>query len=135
MSAPGRPLSRRAFVSGACAAGCFAVAGCADGGDQAPEPPGPVQVPVADVPVGGGVILAKNRVVVTQPEAGTFRAFSAVCTHQNCLVSAISNGEILCRCHGSAFSVADGSVLRNPATQPLPARPVTQNDGSLTIGA
>lgn len=134
MSAPGRPLSRRAFVSGACAAGCVAVAGCSGGGDHTPEPAGPVQVPTADVPTGGGVILAKDKVVVTQPEPGVFRAFSAVCTHQGCLVSAVVNGAITCRCHGSAFSVADGSVLRNPATKPLPARPVEVVGDTLTVG-
>ncbi|MGW0172659.1 Rieske (2Fe-2S) protein [Rhodococcus sp. NPDC003322] len=137
MSTTGRPVSRRAFVTGACAAGCLAIAGCGSGGasGSAPEASGPVQVPVGDVPVGGGVILASNRVVVTQPESGIFRAFSAVCTHDRCLVSRISNGLIVCGCHGSAFSVTDGSVVRSPAQKALPQRSVELVGDTLTIGA
>ena len=70
---------------------------------------------VADVPVGGGVVLADRDVVVTQPVSGTFRAFSATCTHQGCAVSEVANGTINCPCHGSRYAVADGSVVRGPA--------------------
>ncbi len=88
----------------------------------------------ADVPVGGGVIVAASKVVVTQPSAGTFKAFSAVCTHQGCTVTGVADGQIQCNCHQSMFSVADGSVLSGPATSPLPAKTVTANsDGTLTI--
>ena len=41
----------------------------------------------ADVPVGGGTILADQQVVVTQPEKGTYKAFTAICTHQGCTVN------------------------------------------------
>ncbi|MFD4291827.1 Rieske (2Fe-2S) protein [Rhodococcus sp. NPDC058532] len=136
MTAPGRPLTRRAFVTGACAAGCFAVAGCASGGTEPTQArSGPVRIPVGDVPVGGGVILAADQVVVTQPEPGVFLAFSAVCTHDGCLVSSIRNGRIVCGCHGSSFSVTDGSVVRNPAQQPLPRRTVEVAGDTLTVAA
>ncbi len=80
---------------------------------------------LATVPVGGGVILldAKKSVgeplVVTQPTAGTVKAFSAVCTHLSCPVAQIKGQIISCNCHGSEFSLADGSVVKGPATQPL----------------
>jgi Rieske Fe-S protein len=73
----------------------------------------------ADVPVGGGVILAAKRIVITQPQAGSFGAFTAVCTHQGCIVAMVSGGTINCPCHGSKFSIANGSVVRGPATIPL----------------
>ena len=77
-------------------------------------------VATADVPVGGGVIVAASQVVVTQPSEGDFKAFSSTCTHQGCQVSSVSDEQIVCACHNSRFSIADGSVLGGPATAPLP---------------
>lgn len=76
-------------------------------------------VPTSRVPVGGGTIVDSQKVVVTQPTGGDFKAFSAVCTHQGCLVDKVEKGEIVCPCHGSAFSTEDGSVVTGPATAPL----------------
>jgi len=73
----------------------------------------------ADVPVGGGVVVDGEQVVVTQPSEGEFKAFTAVCTHQGCVVSSISDNTINCACHGSQFSAEDGSVVTGPATGPL----------------
>lgn len=82
---------------------------------------------VSEVEVGGGVVVREENVVVTQPSEGEFRGFSATCTHQGCQVSAVSDGLINCFCHGSQYSIEDGSVVRagtglTPQTQnPLPA--------------
>ena len=57
--------------------------------------------------------------MITQPEAGTFKAFTAVCTHAGCIVNTVSGGTINCPCHGSKFSIKDGSVVNGPATSPL----------------
>jgi Rieske Fe-S protein len=81
----------------------------------------PVQVPVADVPVGGGAVVESAKVVVTQPTAGQYKAFTAVCTHSGCTVKTIADNQIHCPCHGSIFSATDGSVLSGPATAPLTA--------------
>jgi len=80
----------------------------------------PALVATADVPVDGGVILNNEQIVVTQPAKGQFKAFSAICTHQGCLVAQVQQGTIICPCHGSQFSVQDGSVVAGPATSPLP---------------
>jgi Rieske Fe-S protein len=90
-------------------------------------------VKVADVPVGGGVIMQTANFVVTQPTAGTFRAFSNVCTHEGCPVSAIQNGQIVCTCHNSRFSIKDGSAISGPARRALAAAKVTQSGDSLVI--
>jgi Rieske Fe-S protein len=76
--------------------------------------------PTADIPVGGGVIFADDRVVVTQPAAGEFRCFSAVCTHSGCIVAGVG-ASIVCTCHQSSFDLSTGEVLGGPAPAPLPA--------------
>lgn len=73
----------------------------------------------AEVPVEGGTVVEGEKVVVTQPTEGDFRAFTAVCTHQGCVVDKVEAGEIFCPCHGSRFSAGDGSVTNGPATEPL----------------
>jgi Rieske Fe-S protein len=73
-----------------------------------------VLVPIAQVPVGGGVILSAQNVVVTQPKKGTFEGFSATCTHQGCILASVASGTINCGCHGSQFSITDGSNVAGP---------------------
>jgi Rieske Fe-S protein len=72
-----------------------------------------------DIPVGGGKILTDKKIVITEPQSGTFKAFTAVCTHQGCIVNSVSGGTINCPCHGSKFSIANGSVVNGPAPSPL----------------
>ncbi|MEF9902888.1 Rieske (2Fe-2S) protein [Streptomyces sp. P9-A2] len=86
-----------------------------------------------DIPVGGGVIFKDEKVVVTQPEQGDFKAFSAICTHQSCLVADVSDGTIDCACHGSRFRITDGSVERGPATSALPAERITVEGKSIRL--
>jgi Rieske Fe-S protein len=87
---------------------------------------------VADIPVGGGTILAERQLVVTRPSASEVRVLSAVCTHQGCLVDSVANGRISCPCHGSAFSLT-GDVTSGPATRPLPATTFSVVDGVVTV--
>jgi Rieske Fe-S protein len=82
-------------------------------------------VAASEVPVGGGVILSDADYVITQPTAGTFKAFSKFCTHQQCVLASVAGGTINCGCHGSKFSIKDGSVLTPPANSPLPQSKVT----------
>jgi len=79
----------------------------------------PVLAKTADIPVGGGKILTDKKIVITQPQAGSFHAFTAVCTHQGCIVDSVSGGTINCPCHGSKFNVTNGAVVNGPAASPL----------------
>ena len=88
----------------------------------------------ADVPVGSGVILADVKVVVTQPTAGEFKAFSSTCTHMSCQLSGFAGDRITCPCHGSSFSISDGSPAGGPARSPLKAIAV-EVDGSNVVRA
>jgi len=86
-----------------------------------------------DIPVGGGKIFESAKVVITQPTAGEFKAFSAVCTHQGCIVSTVKDGTINCACHGSQFDIATGDVKAGPATSGLPAKSVTVGADGISV--
>jgi len=87
-----------------------------------------------EIPVGSGKIFTTEKVVVTQPVSGDFKAFSAVCTHMGCIVSQISDGMIDCPCHGSQFSIKDGSVVGGPAPSPLAAEAIKVSGNSIILG-
>jgi Rieske Fe-S protein len=88
---------------------------------------------VTDIPVGGGMVFMNQKVVVTQPVKGVFKAFSAVCTHVGCVCNRVANGTINCPCHGSEFKISDGAVVTGPAPAPLPARAITVSDGKILL--
>ncbi|MEU7949532.1 Rieske (2Fe-2S) protein [Micromonospora taraxaci] len=87
----------------------------------------------ADIPVGGGKVLATEGVVITQPTAGQFKGFSPICTHQNCPVTNVDGGTINCTCHGSKFSIEDGSVKAGPATKPLPPKDIKVTGDQISL--
>ena len=106
----------------------------------APEPsdPGPaadgLRIPLSDIPVGGAVILTAEQVVATQPTTGEYRGFSAICTHQGCTLQSVQGQDAVYPCHGSRFSIVDGSVVQGPATEPLvPASEVTVDGENLVV--
>ena len=138
--------TRRAMIAGVGAVGASALlAACgtdesdgslADGG--AANPPAATNAPTTGapdaggkanggtklsatsaIPSDGGKIFADKQVVVTQPANGQFKCFSAVCTHEGCTVANVKDGTINCGCHGSQFSIKDGSVKKGPASKPL----------------
>lgn len=130
-------VSRRRLLRGAAVAGLGvpALAACA-GEAASPGTPlagGGRSLATSDVPVGGGTILEDELIVVTQPAEGEFRAFSAVCSHQGCPVQQVTDGRIVCNCHGSAFSIEDGSVLDGPAQTGLPAKSVEVDGDSVQV--
>ncbi|MER6824906.1 Rieske (2Fe-2S) protein [Streptosporangium sp. NPDC000563] len=99
---------------------------------ESEESAGPILARTSGIPVGGGRII-KGTWVVTQPVKGTFRAFSAKCTHQGCTVATIRGGTINCPCHGSKFRIADGSVARGPAKRPLARRKIKVSKGIIRL--
>ena len=83
---------------------------------------------LTDVPSGGGLVVGD--VVITR-DGDTVHAFSATCTHQGCVVSDVTDGQIQCPCHGSAFDATTGEVVDGPATAPLPTVGVEVRDGAV----
>jgi Rieske Fe-S protein len=88
----------------------------------------------SEIPVGSGKIFTSEKVVVTQPNSGDFKAFSAVCTHMGCIVATISNGTIDCPCHGSQYSISTGAVVGGPAPSPLPAQAIKLTGSNIFLG-
>ncbi len=117
-------MSRRIVFQGLGALGvAVALAACGgdDGGsgsDKAPEA-GAALATTDEVPVGGGIILGEEGIVITQPTEGTFEGFTSVCTHQGNTVTSVENGQILCSFHGSSFSATTGEVEGGPAPSAL----------------
>lgn len=101
---------------------------------SAPAAGGAALAKTADVPVGGGFIDAAAKIVVTQPTAGTYKGFTAICTHQGCTVNKVDKGVIICPCHGSQYSATDGSVKGGPAPKPL-AEIAVKVDGDSIVKA
>ncbi|MFF5205360.1 Rieske (2Fe-2S) protein [Streptosporangium sp. NPDC000396] len=116
--------TRRHVIGATAAVACgAALTGCAAG------EPGPAIVPpgvkgkviaqTADIPVGGGLVIDKWKILITQPAAGVFKAFTASCPHRGCAVGRVANGIIRCPCHGSEFAADSGKWLKGPAGAPL----------------
>lgn len=81
---------------------------------------------LADIPVGGSIdtTIDGAPALVAQPEAGTVVAFSAICTHQGCVVAAAGD-RFECPCHASVFDAATGEPTTGPALEPLAPIAVT----------
>lgn len=97
-------------------------------------PPSNALASTSDIPVGGGTVFPDADVVITQPTAGAFKAFSAVCTHQGCTVGEVTQGSIICPCHGSVYSIEDGSVQGGPAPAPLAEKTLVVEGDQLVLG-
>ncbi len=145
-------MSRRnVLAAGAVGVAGVALVGCSSGDDtstseptdQATEPAqtspaaaGEALVATADVPVDSGVIVdaGETKVVVTQPQAEQYVGLSAVCPHQGCLVNEVTDQVIVCPCHGSQFSITDGSVVQGPAMTGLSPVPVVVDGDQIVLG-
>lgn len=137
--------SRRIVFNGLAALGvAVALAGCGSddkSGDKAGAGPtgggaadvkgGTELAKSSDVPVGGGLILPDQKVVLTQPTAGSFEAFSAVCTHQGFTVTSVEGDRIKCNHHGSQYNAKTGAVENGPATGALKSIAVTEKNGMI----
>ncbi|GGY91464.1 Rieske (2Fe-2S) protein [Streptomyces nitrosporeus] len=137
----GLPAARRTVLKGAALAGAAGLGAAACSTDsklghaETPTPTAPVQLGSPDeVPVGGAKLYREQRVVVSCPAEGRYKAFSAQCTHAGCLLDKVEGNEGNCPCHGSRFDMTTGKALKGPATVPLPEVPVRVEGGKLVAG-
>jgi len=150
MSSPSPEVSRRNVVFATIGVGVLAACGTSSTTNPTQPAPGnsvPAVGPTAgggaslaatsQVPVQGGVVVQDsqgNPIVVVQPAAGQYLAYSAVCPHAGCPVSQVQQNQILCPCHGSVFSSTDGSVLGGPAPSGLTPITVHVANGQVVEG-
>ncbi len=120
-------------AAGTTADGKPAAGGEAAGAGEANKAPAGTLAKKADIPVGGGVIVSAEKVVVVQPEAGTFKAYSAICTHEGCPVKRVRDGVIVCPCHNSSFAIADGSPKSGPAKKALAEVAISSEGDTITL--
>lgn len=138
---PGLCATRRSVLAaGAGVVGVAALAACgsksksagaAGSGAPASSADGSL-AKLADIPVGGAVSAtsAGKPILISQPTAGTVKAFSAICTHMGCTVGP-GKGELDCPCHGSKYNLTTGEVIGGPAPKPLTAVPVKVVNGEV----
>ena len=78
---------------------------------------------------------ALTLVVVRQGEK--IFALHDTCSHQGCSLSEgklVDDGKrVECKCHGSRFELADGSVNRGPAVYPQPRYEVRRSEGKIEV--
>ena len=148
-------MERRAVLtSGAVIAGAgiaaVGLAGCGNGaGAAAPAAAGSssaaagggaasgtVIAKTADVPVGSVFAFQDPQggpAFLLQPAAGTFLAYSGICTHNGCTVGYDeAASEFACPCHGARFEVATGEPVQGPAQQPLVKIAVVESGGVIS---
>lgn len=83
--------------------------------------------------MGGGAIFAADHVVITQPTAGSYKAFDSTCPHAGCAVSMVTDQGIICPCHGSVFDRSTGERVAGPAPTGLAPRQVHVKGATLTV--
>lgn len=152
-------ISRKKFIRLGAAVGLGSaaiplVSACGGGGVSAGGEPGGGRPLDGGPKVGKGETIAEasgvepgaavpftdagsgEQAVLLRLEGGQFAAYSAICTHQQCVVGYDkAEGTLECPCHGSIFDPANGAeVLNGPATRPLPEIPLRVEGGEVVRG-
>jgi cytochrome b6-f complex iron-sulfur subunit len=96
---------------------------------------GTVIASLASVPVGGSASakLDGKPIILSQQNAGTITAFTAICTHMGCTVNP-GGAQLNCPCHGSVYNAFTGAVIQGPAPTPLGSIPVKVVGTSIEAG-
>ncbi len=87
-----------------------------------------------EFPIGGArVVTVNERPVIVLRSRDGLRAFSALCTHLQCVVAySAERKQIECPCHRGVYAL-DGQNLAGPPPRPLEELAVTANDGAVVV--
>ncbi|MGI9135472.1 MAG: Rieske (2Fe-2S) protein [Candidatus Nanopelagicales bacterium] len=120
-------------ASGDEAASAAAPAGSAPAASSGSASSGAQIAQAADVPVGSVFAFQDPQggpAFLLQPAAGTYLAYSGICTHNGCTVGYDeAAAEFACPCHGARFEVATGEPVQGPAQKPLTKIAVVESGG------
>ena len=92
---------------------------------------------VDELPAGSSktVLVDDRPVLVIRAADGEIRAFSALCTHLQCIVAySPERNQIECPCHRGVYSM-EGQNIDGPPPRPLDELVVTVNEGSVVVSA
>ena len=83
-------------------------------------------------PAGG---MAGDTPVLLLRHDGHLHALHDRCSHRGCELSAgeVEGESVICPCHGSRFSLRDGSIERGPATVRQPVFETRESDGRIEV--
>jgi Rieske Fe-S protein len=88
---------------------------------------------LANVGSAALVQASGNNILVLQTAQGSFRALTAVCTHEQNIVTGFENNStFVCPAHGSRYNTS-GGVVQGPATRALREFPTQFTNNVLTI--
>jgi cytochrome b6-f complex iron-sulfur subunit len=149
--------TRREFCVHTCQAASLVAIGSVFQGCDESNPAGPSPVPTLPVAssttannaimvnvdsssplaaVGGAALvqstLSPGTFLVSRTAQDSFTALTAICTHEQCVVTGFENQRYLCPCHGSQYSTT-GQVVNGPALIALRQFPTQFANNVLTI--
>lgn len=81
---------------------------------------------------GGFLLIEEADTMAVNVDGDTIRAFTSICTHQQCTINEFDGDTFNCPCHGSQFNTS-GEVVQGPAPGPLTEFDVEWSDDTVTI--
>lgn len=119
--------SRRTFLAaGGLATAAVALTSCSSEPEQDLFSGGTLTkaIELESLPVGSAVqmIVGSQQLLIFRESQDLVHAYSAVCTHQGCIVGASENDPtepFICPCHASRFDKTSGEAIAGPAQLPL----------------
>lgn len=134
--------NRRTFLAatGAAATAAVALSACSPGPEQDTFSGGALTKALAldDLQPGESVQMAVgvNQVLIHRESQDVVHAYSAVCTHQGCIVGVKdhdASSPFVCPCHASNFDKLTGDAIAGPAQRPLTRHETAIEDGWILV--
>lgn len=132
--------SRRTFLTASgVATAAVTLGACSTGSEQEVFSGGVFTqaIELEQLPTGGAIQLAvgSNQVLIYRDPDNTLYAYSAVCTHQGCIVGVSDEASepFKCPCHASRFDKITGEAVAGPANLPLTKHEASVENGWILV--